>query len=115
MTEQHLTEEEIALGPLPDWAEAHITDGSYLHRRASLPTKDGRRCGNAVILEIGKSTHTGQPLIIVCSDAGNVLKLSENELKELFHPPRWTMSCLLDTHQQAAWEIDSFVHPDFTL
>lgn len=101
--------------PLPYWAETEITDRSYLHLRASLPTRDGRRCGNAVILEIGKSTYTGQPLIIVCTDAGNVLKLSENELKELFHPPRWTMTHLMSAHQQAAREIDSFVHPDFTL
>jgi len=86
---------------LPEWATSQILDGSYLHVRASLPTKDGRVCGNAVIVEIETSKHDDTPLATVVTDAGNVLKLNENELRGMFHPPQYIMRSLLLTHLRA--------------
>lgn len=91
---------------LPEWAETEILDGSYLHVRASLLTKDGRVCGNATIVKIGTSKYDDTPLAIVVTDAGNILKLNENELKDFFHPPQYIMRHLLPAHWYA---LESFM------
>jgi len=59
---------------------------------SQLSTKDGRKCGNAVIVERVKSMLT--PIWsgwIVVTDAGNGMTLTEPELNELFHPPAQKM------------------------
>lgn len=108
MNNQPLTEEEIELGPLPQWAVAHITDGSYLHVRAALPTRDGRRCGNAVVTVIyPMPVHHLDPVVEVITDAGHRMVLTKNELEELFYPPRWIMSEFLPAHQATMDRISS--------
>ena len=67
---------------LPAWAVA-FASGDYLQVGAVLPTRDGRRCGNARVLSVnGESAN-------VRTDAGNAMTLSHTELAELFHPPRY--------------------------
>lgn len=40
----------------------------------------------------------------VVTDAGSILRLSQHELEELFHPAEWVMEQLLPAHQQALEE-----------
>jgi hypothetical protein len=84
---------------LPEWASQAITDGSYRHIRAALPTRDGRRTGNATVA--GFIHKHGHDLIVVITDAGNILRLTDNEIRELFYPPQWVMEKFLDAHLMA--------------
>jgi hypothetical protein len=60
---------------------------------SQLLTKDGRKCGNAVIVERVKSMLTPRwSGWIVVTDAGNEMNLTEPELDELFYPPKWKMN-----------------------
>lgn len=67
---------------LPHWAVSS-NDGAY-KAGAQLPTKDGRRVGNAVIAEeiVGMSG----TCFVVITDAGSYLVLTPNELEELYYP-----------------------------
>jgi len=71
----------------PPWA----TGGArgYLEVGAQLSTRDGRRIGNAVVLEVMPSCKGASARI--WTDAGNDLVLNEAELDELFHEPEWLM------------------------
>lgn len=76
---------------LPPWAIGHAE--GQLVPGAQLPTRDGRRIGNAHVLEVFE-IHFVQnpqptPLYSVLTDAGNVLSLMEAEVGELFYPPQW--------------------------
>jgi hypothetical protein len=68
---------------LPFWAIGRTTTWCV---GAQLATRDGRRCGNAVI------TSRIDDLWEVTTDAGSVLRLLDEELTELFHPPLWLTS-----------------------
>ncbi len=70
---------------LPKWAicRAHGT----LMLGAQLPTKDGRRMGNAHIIgEVEKDVHH---YFVVLTDAGSQLIMTEREIAECFYPPEW--------------------------
>lgn len=73
----------------PVWAIG-CTDGE-LELGAQLPTRDGRRCGNARIIEItkGRGLLAGKDIYVVLTDAGTRLHLTEAEVRELFHAPEW--------------------------
>lgn len=72
---------------LPDWA-SKTTDEYELF--AVLPTRDGRRAGNSIIFDITKPDYMNNRLVYhVCTDAGNILILIEEELVELYHPPKY--------------------------
>lgn len=73
---------------LPEWATAKANGWQV---GAQLCTKDGRRCGNAVIAGCVISVIRRQPVWIVFTDAGSELMLSEKELHELFYFPEWLM------------------------
>lgn len=83
---------------LPPWASSRAT-GGYTDLMASLPTKDGRLTGNAVI--VWRGTRYGIDVTQVVTDAGNSLYLTDNELVELFHPPVYVMASLLPAHREA--------------
>ncbi|MDP3579108.1 hypothetical protein [Methyloversatilis sp.] len=69
----------------PPWATG-VARG-YLEVGAQLCTRDGRRIGNAVVLQV-MSTCKGTSAQI-WTDACNDLVLNEAELAELFHEPEW--------------------------
>lgn len=75
--------------PIPEWAIGR-TEGKYIIG-AQLPTKDGRRTGNAHIIDIYKKTYNKRKYTIhlVLTDAGTEIQCTENELKELFYPTEW--------------------------
>lgn len=73
---------------LPEWAIA--TTSGDLVPGAQLPTRDGRRCGNAHIIEVTTSKFVdNEPLYIVMTDAGSIMRLNSVEVAELFYPPKW--------------------------
>lgn len=86
---------------LPEWAEmkAH---GNYKHIRAALPTRDGRKTGNAVNAGVHRNPdHLLPTVYYVVTDAGNIIRATENEMKELFHPPEYVMKHFLPAHIEA--------------
>lgn len=100
--------DELDCAWLPDWAVGETTG---ICIGAQLPTKDGRRTGNAVVT--GRKHHTwltsttygGVRSWTVLTDAGNSLVLSDEEIKELFYDPKWVMnvaSCPGNQRQQGA-------------
>lgn len=71
-------------GPRPSWARG-LADG-YMCLGAALPTRDGRRTGNATLVSVNPDGTAK-----VLTDAGNRMVLTHRELEELFHEPVWTM------------------------
>jgi len=99
-----ITQDDIDTFELPEWAKTKA-QGDYTLPNASLPTRDGRATGNAVL--IGLSDRQWEDALItyvVVTDAGNILRLNINELKELFYPPKWVMTDLLPAHIKALKE-----------
>lgn len=74
---------------LPEWAEKKARGRFDVN--AQLNTKDGRVTGNACLMEWEISEHTGSPVAICATDAGNVIRASFTELYQMFHPPIWIM------------------------
>lgn len=79
-------EEQYLREVLPDWAECYDPTGTVELNR-QLCTKDGRRIGNAFVTKgagIIPSIVAIQAWEVV-TDAGNVLKLTTDEINELFY------------------------------
>lgn len=76
--------------PLPPWAARPVSGGcTYLELGAILPTRDGRRIGNATVVT---SWHGDGAKSRVVTDAGNVATLTVGELREFFWPPVYIRS-----------------------
>lgn len=75
--------------PMPDWAinRAH---GEYV-LGAHLPTRDGRKAGNAHIIafEYGTGVLNGMEIFVLLTDAGSELRLIKEEIADLFYRPEW--------------------------
>lgn len=96
---------------LPDWASKRA-EGDYTLPNASLPTRDGRVSGNAVMIGISNRQYGRTEMIYtVITDSGNVLYYTENELKYAYYPPKWVMTNLLPAHIKALQELDLPMKP----
>jgi hypothetical protein len=84
MADMNINPEEL----LPHWAGA-LAHGQYMIPGASLPTRDGRRTGNACVLAVGWSY--GMWIAHCMTDAGNTMALTLSELRTLFYPPVYIM------------------------
>ena len=75
-----ITEVELDLGQLPDWATAHnLAREPVLY--AQLCTRDGERMGNAVIANVpDEMSH----VYYVITDMGSPMRLSPDELAACF-------------------------------
>lgn len=89
-----LQREALEYPLLPEWAIG-FAKGKYNTPGAQLCTRDGRRLGNAFIMSIDDNYH-------VMTDIGNVLVLTENEVKEAFYPPRYYMDIVEATASRIA-------------
>lgn len=78
--------------PMPGWATGAAA--SPMQVGAQLRTRDGRRIGNAVT--VGARELFGRTVAVIVTDAGSWANATEQELAELFHPPRWLMR--IDDH-----------------
>ena len=91
MHHNHLTDifDDMGVeGPLPPWA-VRKSNGTYMELYAQLPTRDGRKIGNAVIVAIESSAFA--IIATVKTDIGNSVRMVEKELEEYFHPPKYIM------------------------
>ena len=96
-----ITQDDIDAFEMPEWAKAKA-EGDYTLPNAALPTKDGRRTGNSVTIGLSDRQWPDMAIIyLVVTDAGNILRLTENEMKEYFHPPEYVMTDLLPAHIKA--------------
>lgn len=68
---------------LPEWARCTLAGMIPVY--SVLPTKDGRRCGNAIVFHIGE-LH-GQKTWWIITDSGTIMRLTHGEMGELFHQP----------------------------
>lgn len=88
-----MTQEEWdACEPLPEWAVRRAT-GDYFEQCAALPTRDGRRTGNATVISVDNG------VALVRTDAGNEMRLTQNELEELFWPPVFVQARPVQDHK----------------
>lgn len=72
----------------PSWAISH-TNGELV-LGAHLPTRDGRRTGNAHIIDIQPAPWSEDvPLFTVLTDAGTAIRLISGEVQAYFYPPEW--------------------------
>lgn len=82
-----MTESEIeayVASRLPDWA-AGFANGELVPG-AQLPTRDGRRIGNAhIIAERPSALGPGRNLYLIITDAGNTFVMSETEIQSAFY------------------------------
>lgn len=99
-----ITQDDIDAFEMPEWAKAKA-EGDYTLPNAQLPTRDGRRTGNGVTIGLSdRQWENSATTYLVVTDAGNILRLTENEMKELFHPPEYVMTDLLPAHINALKE-----------
>ena len=80
--------EDIDLELMPHWAIGRANGELVLG--AQLPTRDGRRCGNGHIVAIAPARWDPDvTLSHVLTDAGTHLKLTGEEVTELYYQPIW--------------------------
>lgn len=72
---------------LPVWAVGR-TQGGYMTPGAQLCTRDGTKCGNGFVSYVGPVPEVGL-VAEVFTDSGRSLILTEQEMKERFHVPRF--------------------------
>jgi hypothetical protein len=84
-----MEEFELSHGPLPEWAIGR----NWLHflvPGAQLLTKDGRKVGNAHIVQVYSGHPDLQADTFYClTDAGSEMTLTEREIRSLFHVGDW--------------------------
>ncbi|MCA1807003.1 MAG: hypothetical protein LC687_04000 [Actinobacteria bacterium] len=86
---------------MPEWAKAKA-EGDYTLPNASLLTRDGRVTGNSVLVGLSNRQWPDAAVTyLIVTDAGTILRLNLNELKEMFYPPEWVMKNLLPAHIKA--------------
>lgn len=78
-------------GPLPHWADKHVVGKLELY--VQLSTRDGRRFGNGVIVQIHNENYGGVEMMfyVILTDFGNQVVLIEKEIEKYFFPPEWRM------------------------
>jgi hypothetical protein len=67
-------------------SEPERISGNYMQAGARLPTRDGRKMGNALVTRVAKHPVLGE-IAEVVTEAGNYMELTEKELAGLFYPP----------------------------
>lgn len=96
---------------LPPWATGEYKGVVVVGTQ--LSTRDGRRCGNAVVVGINEYESLFKSWLIhtVITDIGNKLELTHREMEELFHEPKWVMD--FTTHNgYKVWQNDVLLGQD---
>lgn len=83
--------QELIDAQLPPWVVGRAHGKLVLG--AQLPTRDGRRIGNAHIIQIADKTYQSQgvtlTLYLILTDAGNTATMTDVELCTAFHDPMY--------------------------
>lgn len=88
---------------LPPWAERKAEEGTFLEYLAQMPTKDGRRCGNGVV--VGVDVEKDTPVYTIRTEVGNTVNVSYSEAMELFHPPEYIKTEEAYLQMKKVWAI----------
>lgn len=80
----------IVTEQLPEWAQRKA-DKDVLEGLQQLITKYPHKRGNATIIEIVYLLKHNEVQFIVGTDAGNIMKLTLNELYELYEPGEYIL------------------------
>ena len=98
MTEKSIAQCENAPDLWPEWIKGRVESGRIV-LGAQLPTKDGRRIGNAVVYALsgmidlnGEEHHVYE----IITDAGSSVKMIEKEIADAFYPSEWIID--INTH-----------------
>lgn len=76
---------------IPDWACDLVPEGLIVVGQQLL-TKDGRVTGNATIFNIAYDIELGDPKFYCITDAGNIIKLTSQELNNQFYLGKYIMN-----------------------
>lgn len=78
-------------GPLPHWADKHVA--GKLERYVQLSTRDGRRFGNGIIVQVHIEHYGVEEVVfyVILTDFGNRVVLVEKDIERYFFPPEWRM------------------------
>lgn len=99
--------------PLPHWADKNLHGEVELY--AQLQTRDGRRFGNGIVVEVIEASESfpASTYYVVLSDFGNRLMLSADRLAEQFYPPIFRMKKHLAEFRAGA--MDAYLEIERTL
>lgn len=85
MKQAHI--DELVKLHLPEWA---IKRAAGLELGAQLPTRDGRKTGNAHIIRISPAPRGRMGLhYLILTDAGNSFVMTEPEISTQYYPPEF--------------------------
>jgi len=87
---------------VPHWADKHL--GGDIELYAQLATRDGRRFGNGLVVEVHDEDELLDPQYVVLTDFGNEIKLSAKQLEDSFYPPIYRMKKHLAEYRRGAME-----------
>lgn len=85
---RNITEILEAMPPLPEWACAYNL--FEIRTGAVLATRDGRRHGNATIID--EVEQQGNTFYVVATDVGNVMHFTAKEILSGFYPSQYIRS-----------------------
>lgn len=94
--------EEPAEDPLPEWADALAPEGKLVHGQ-QLYTLDGAKTGNGTLVDLYLDLKQGIPVFVVITDAGNLMRLNQNELITRFYAGQYILSDLPTTEARQTW------------
>ena len=78
-------------GPMPLWADKYLAGELELY--AQIATKDGRRFGNGVIIEVIEETYLDVTSVVyvILTDFGNQIALSAEQVERYYFPAEFRM------------------------
>ena len=94
-------EDEPVEEPLPDWAIAK-SDAFDLEIGLQLFTRDGSKVGNGVIIDMRFNIVRREPLFVVVTDAGSLMKLNLNELLSYYAKGKYIINDYLPAVRERA-------------
>lgn len=89
----NLVKEEDITEPMPEWASC-MAPKDQISLGQQVLTRDGRICGNGVIIDIYFNTKINSAIFVVLTDAGNICKYTVSELNSRYYMGKY----LLNTH-----------------
>lgn len=94
--------EEPTEDPLPEWADAKAPEGKLVHGQ-QLYTLDGAKTGNGTLVDLYLDLKQGTPVFVVITDAGNLMRLNQNELITRFYAGQFVLSNLPTAEARKTW------------
>lgn len=87
---------------LPHWADKHLQGEIELY--AQLATKDGRRFGNGLVVEVHEGDELLDPYYVILTDFGNKVNMTAAHVEKAYYPPIYRMKKHLVEFRQGAMQ-----------